>query len=719
MLAPLSNQERSPGQARRMGTITIMAVAPERNRAGMSLPLLTPHDYMAADCAGILLAFSLFSLVAVTPGYALGWLLDLLHFRTRGFPCRLALSVALSIALDPVISYFALRYVSLMAALIVYAALALFACVLFIREFAFIKLNPKILAAVLAWIVLAVLLLTDLQFGTRLYFSLTAFDYAVRTAFTHSIATFGVPALNPFYFPGHPAPLRYHYFWLIQPALLQKVGLDARIALMGANIWCGIGLISIVSLYLRFFSPSGTLLHAKRTLTSIALLAVTGLDILPSLFILCMTKTFPGGVFPPSVEWWNDQVDGFLYTMLWESHYLAGLIACLTGFLLLWQLPQSRRGQWMAAVVAGLAFATAVGAAIYVALVFAAFLLLWMVICVAKKWYADAALLGLSGAVALVASLPFLRSLGGPGSSSTPLHFTVRRFYFLEGILKALGWSQPWQILAANFITLPINYFLELGFFFAVGVMLWKNFRAQHRPATRCELAAFSMLTTSVIICTFVKSGLVANNDLGWRGFLIAQFILLIGAADLLCLTRPRRSLIFLLVLGACGTAYDLTLQRFYPLLSDASVMPYVNWLARDTKLGHRTYSNREAYEWLKVNTTPQTIIQQNPNPAVQDTFYGVYAERQTVVADSNCAVVFGGDPQLCAPIINGLTALFADTTSDTFQPACNALPMNYVVAKDTDIAWKSPTSWVWTRTPVFANDFVRLFACETKRAAR
>ena len=218
-MAPLSNQERSPGQARRMGTTTIMAVTPERNRPGMSLPLLTPHDYMAADCAGIFLAFSLFSLLAVTPGYALGWLLDLLHFRTRGFPCRLALSVALSIALGPVISYFALRY-----ALVLYAALAIFACVLFIREFAFTRLNPKIMGAIVAWIFLAVLLLTDLQFGNRLYFSLTAFDYAVRASFTHSIATLGVPALESVLLSGPPCPAALSLFLADPTSSSAKVG---------------------------------------------------------------------------------------------------------------------------------------------------------------------------------------------------------------------------------------------------------------------------------------------------------------------------------------------------------------------------------------------------------------------------------------------------------------------------------------------------------------
>jgi hypothetical protein len=514
--------------------------------------------------------------------------------------------------------------------------------------------------------------------------------------------------------------LRYHYFWLIQPALLQRLGLDARIALMGANIWCGIGLFCTISLYLRFFTPGAAILHTKRTLTAIALLCVTGLDIIPSLLILWMAKSFPGSIIPPSVEWWNDQVDSFLYTMLWESHYLAGLIACLTGFLLLWKLPRETHGRLLAAGAAGLAFATGVGAAIYVALVFAAFLLVWIAISLAKRWHHDAAITALSGVIALLASIPFLSSLSGSGSGGVPLHLTVRRFYFAEGTVKAFGWNRPAEIFFVDFLLLPLNYFLELGFFFLVAILLWKNFRARQRPATRYELAVITMLATSVIICTFVKSGVVDNNDLGWRGFLIAQFVLLIGAADLLCLNahsgRAKFGMKLLLIAGAAGTVYDLSLQRFYPLLSDAGLMPHVSWLAQDNQLGRRTYSNREAYEWLKANTPPTAMIQQNPNPVIQDTFYGLYAERQTIAEDSKCNSVFGGNPKLCVPIVSLLATLFNGTASDSFQAVCDTLPIDYLIAKDTDIAWKNSASWVWTRQPGFANDFVRIFPCEKSR---
>jgi len=40
------------------------------------------------------------------------------------------------------------------------------------------------------------------------------------------------------------------------------------------------------------------------------------------------------------------------------------------------------------------------------------------------------------------------------------------------------------------------------------------------------------MLTTSVVICTFVRSSVISYNDLGWRGFMIAQFVLILWSVE-------------------------------------------------------------------------------------------------------------------------------------------------------------------------------------------
>ncbi|MBV9766193.1 MAG: hypothetical protein JOZ48_15210, partial [Acidobacteriaceae bacterium] len=507
----------------------------------------TAHGFMVADYTAILIAVFLFSFVSFIPGYALGWLLDVMRFRERTFCWRLALSVPLSMAVGPVLTYLTGRWLSMSAVGVMFGALSVGGLVLLGTELkrwrnAFSHLSRthfQVFWVLGAWAIIAGLSLADLQFGHRVYFSVIGLDYSVRTAFTNAISTFGFPPRNPFFFPGYPVALRYHYYWLLLPALVQKVsgGLtDARPMLIGATVWSGVGLMCVVALYLRFFSPKAGANICRRTLIGILLLGVTGLDILPTLLLVWLAHIGAPIPIAPSVEWWNDQVDSWVFTMLWQPHSLSSLIACLTGFLIIWDAARESgtKRRILAAITAGLAFATGVGASIYVALVFAIFLVVWTALTLAKKWYGETLLLLLSGVIAFVLSLPFLLSLRGPGAGGSLIQVTVRSFFLGEILLKTLGFHQEWQIRVGDALFLPLNYFLELGFFFVVGRIVWKRFRREKKALSRNDLAAFTMIGTSLVTCTFLKSGVIANNDLGWRGFLIAQFVLLIWAADLL-----------------------------------------------------------------------------------------------------------------------------------------------------------------------------------------
>ena len=676
--------------------------------------------------------FCLFLLVAFLPGYALGNLTDVLRFRTRTLAFQLAASVPLALAIGPIVAFTVGRWLSLTAVLGVNAGLSAYALYLLARAVKKSSFNstdkkfPVFLGLIAIWLVIALVSLADIQIGRRLYFSTIAFDYAVRTEFTQAIATYGIPAQNPFTYPGHLVVLRYHYFWMIPCALVQRLGcglVDARQAFIAGTLWCGMGLMSLIPLYLRVFSPQGATNLYRRSVIGIALLGVTGLDILGALLMWWLHYVGLVGGVSPSVEWWNNQVDGWVYTMLWEPHYTCALIACLTGFLVLWDVPQNSglRRRIVSGLVAGMAFATAAGAGIYVAMVFAVFLALWTLLTLAQRWYRDTGMFVVAGVTAVAFTIPYLRTLtstkaGGGGGQL--FHLTVRSFDLVELLLKIFGFDRPWQILVGDLLTLPLNYFLELGVFFVAGWITWTRFRRRGRPATRYELAAFAMAATSIVICTFVKSSVITNNDLGWRGFLIAQFVLLLWAAELLSIPAAipdaSKSLLhLLLIVGAAGVVCDLASLRFFPVLSDAGVVPKIAWMTADRKLGERTYANREAYEWLRARTSPRAIVQQSPNVAYQETFWGLYGQRQTVAADRACGTGFGGDSDECAPTYARLDQLFSHGTSESFAAACRALPVDFFIAKDTDPVWHDRSSWVWNRPAIFENDFVRLFPCQ------
>ena len=83
--------------------------------------------------------------------------------------------------------------------------------------------------------------------------------------------------------------------------------------------------MAIIALYLRFVHPEGARRIHRRTLLGVALLAVTGLDILPNLVLALARRPWP------EPEWWNEQVSAWITSMLWIPHHLGALIAGFTG----------------------------------------------------------------------------------------------------------------------------------------------------------------------------------------------------------------------------------------------------------------------------------------------------------------------------------------------------------------------------------------------------
>jgi len=73
---------------------------------------------------------------------------------------------------------------------------------------------------------------------------------------------------------------------------------------------------------------------------------------------------------------------------------------------------------------------------------------------------------------------------------------------------------------------------VEFGFYAMVAVLVWQEFRK--KAAAPAKLAGLVVGGMALVVCSFVRSGVIGNNDLGWRGMLVAQFFLLFFC-DRLC----------------------------------------------------------------------------------------------------------------------------------------------------------------------------------------
>src|SRR6185369_12092458 len=189
----------------------------------------------------------------------------ILMFRRRLLSTRLLIGVVLSVSVFPVLSYW-LGVLSVWAIWAVTAASGATVVILLIGELrAGIRRPTRLqfvyLLMVAAWILVAMSSLVDLQIQDRLYFSPTVHDYSIRAPITAAISRTGVPPSNPLFFPGTAVPLRYHYFWYILGSLVDQLGgkaVSPRHALIGGSVWCGIALLALIPLYLRFFDAKGS-----------------------------------------------------------------------------------------------------------------------------------------------------------------------------------------------------------------------------------------------------------------------------------------------------------------------------------------------------------------------------------------------------------------------------------------------------------------------------
>jgi hypothetical protein len=699
------------------------------------------HNYMIADIVGTMAAVAVFALLFVPPGFLLGWASNVLGFRGRSAAEKLLISVVLSAATTPIITVLVGRFGSMTAAIAVVLVLSLAAGALAIKELRWtggllsrISSTTWIGLGIMAvWLVLALLSVVDLQWGNRLYPTYAIFDHSVRIPFVQAAARTGVPPLNPFYGLGKPPVLRYYYYWYVVCALpVRLTGISARASFHASVVWSGFALAAILPLYLKHFLHETEALRRK-SLVAISLLLVTGLDLIPY-GVLFLSKRVVTG----DMEWWDpNQVTSWLGSLIWVPHHVAALTACMAGLLVLSALDEqagNRERTW-AAVISGAAFASAAGLSIFVTLTFAVFAVLWTIILLVQRRFRDFVTCAAAGAFSLLLSLPYLldlRTQSGAGQ-----RFAVFAF---RAFPLALEWLRQWGVHNAallDFAKLPIFalvYLLEFGFFACVAILRFKRELLGVSPLTRQQRTAWVMLGCCLLVVSTLQSDttFTAGNDLGFRGMLVVQFVLLLWAAPLVhdvFFDSEKRAhahiagpvwktvLAGSLALGVLGTLCQLALLRSYaPLAAAGKIARTEPFLGVSPGMDKRAYRLREGLSQIEKVTTPGSLLQYNP--ASQNVWLiHLYSKLQAAAADSGCGAAFGGDVERCRQAMPYLEALFqspAVSRSWDLDRLCDSFSVNVLVATDADPIWYDTGSWVWTRKTLLSNESLKAIPCGT-----
>lgn len=656
--------------------------------------------FFLSDVLGTILATFLFAFLLFTPGYIAGFSIDLFDFRAASFRWRAIMSLPLSIAVTPLTIYLLLLTRVAVLPWLGFAAAQGLALALALGRFGHekprewlvdLKRIPRAAWIVFAlWLGVSVFSLADLQLGDRLYYSTMALDHEFRVAVIDAITRTGIPPVSPFNHIDGDVTLRYHVFWFALCSFGQRMGggwLNGRHALNASVIWCGFALMCLVPLSLRVLEGLAGPTLRRRASIGIALLSVTGLDLIPSLIVL-LVRRMPLA----DMEWWStDQVTSWADALFWVPHHVAAVIAGFTGFLLIWHaathsLPAGRSAVYAAA--AGAALAAAAGISIYVGCALAIALTVWTVFTVILRWRRHTILLASVGLAGILLGMPNAVQLIRANAGGQ--------------FLKLGVWSQvPTPSLGAlpsTLFYLGLSYVMQFGFFLLAGLekirqIIWGN---ERRP---WDIASLVIGGTILLLCSFVRSATIANNDFGWRGFMLLQFVLLLWATDVFDRFRQDwRLLAYPLLLAGClGTVYQLGVLRFFNVAADFGIFQTEG--ARGGS-GQNTYSLRAIYGNLERKLPPKAIVQANPDTLIDYT-WGLYAHRQTVTTGGGCTVAVGGSLPSCQAALPVLRRLFDPATVDpaSVMEIVDFYRIDAIVVSDADAIWSVPGSWI-QRTP-------------------
>ena len=577
------------------------------------------------DLFGSTIAIILFPIVSMVPGYIIGWTFDLFNFRKRSYVAKYLISIVLSNAAMPIFAYLVSRFLSINFLAILLAATTAITLIIHIatlvipkRRFSFSSLlsipNAKKFAFVLGglWVVFSLFLLVDIQAGTKLYFANVSNDYTTRIAIINAISRTGVPPLNPSYFPGHPVKLTFlYYYWYILPSIIDLIGgnfINSRQAMTAGTIWGGIGLMAIVALYLRLRNQQQSENNWKVSLIGIQFLLIGGLDFIPVVAIeLSRRITLGHMVLEGTVYNWNMPIVSWLNAITWVPNHISAAAQCITAMLAVLTIDKNNHKQLITtAAFSGICFASAFGTSTWVTLVFAFAWMIWAFFLLLIKrqrklfWtMTGAGLLGIGLSIPFISGL--LNHSGSSGAVILPVAFYVRPFSLVQFLVPQK--LQLW----ADLLFLPVNYLMELGLFFILGLYRLQHYKDFEKSNRHFIVAETILLAVVAVMLSFVYSTVEQINDLGIRGWLLGQFVLLVWATDAIQKWLENKSpspknifstigkqpqigkaLQALLVIGLLTTSLEAFLTRMWPIMVDRNIAGFPNTLSPDTNFGSK-----------------------------------------------------------------------------------------------------------------------------------
>ena len=708
----------------------------------------------------------------VCTGYVVAWFTNLYSFRQRSFIERIFWSIPLSFAVSTIASVLIGKFVSLAAVCLFYIVAAVTFLIVLATEvlarrrarkrwnFGWSPLGGIALLFAAFWIAASIGSLIDFQRGQNLYSTLFLWDHASRINWTESILRTGIPPDNWIYFYKHAAPMRNYYFWYVLCAAVAKLfHLPARAVVTASCVWSGFALAAIIGLYLKHILNVGQRLR-RQFLLSIALLAVTGLDILVNIVeILFMHRSLP-----LDLEWWShDEIFSWYGSLLWVPHHMTALVCCMFALMLVWlSKPQNSHARITEIALIGAALASAFGLSIFVPFGFLLVTIVWAVWQVFfERAPRPVIQLALGGALSVFLLAPYISELmhntsvttggaladigaGDLVHQSSGTHagglfaISVREMIPASALLRIHA-VHPFVVahphisrnLSKLILLLP-GFAIELGFYAIVLLIYLVPSLRPTRQLTRGQRLLLFLSIAILPFLSFIRSTVLASDDFGWRAALLLQFPLLLLASELLMNWRsrerePQDSVVpssrrplrafarLVLLIGVVSTVSQALLLRFdYPLLEwgfRAKHSPQAGIVA------HNAYISYLGYAQLDRIAPANAIVQFNPDDAwsVWKSFDLVNVDHPIAIASNQlwCGATLGGDPSGCPGMIAAIDPLFKGAPAAQARAACNRYGIHYLIAKIYDPAWADTSGWVWTLPAAVNEPEFRALDCQ------